>query len=246
MRFKPSILSFILLSLFLQSSFGQGPDPLNTAANISWMKPSEKDMIREINLLRSDPGGYIVYVEEYVGEMMKSPGMIGSGQKTYSLTYKYETINGIEKLVSIDTSWLDAPEDESGAIESLKKGLQSTKPLSILKPDKGIYEAVKKYARDQDQHNWDLVHIDSDGKWPWHRIRENSPSMADGNENIAGRFPEPTVRQIVIQLLIDTGIPGYGHRYNLLDPRWTHIACYDGGLHDGMYRWLQNFGTVSP
>jgi hypothetical protein len=244
MNFKHAKLTFSLFSLFLNCTFSQGSDPLNTAANVSWMKPSEKEMIREINLLRSDPRGYIVYVDEYVAEMMKSPEIIGGGQKTYSLTYKYETVNGIEKLVRIDTSWLETPEDESVAIESLKDDLRFTMPLSILKPDRGIYEAVKKYAMDQDQHNWDLVHIDSEGKWPWDRIRENSPSMADGNENIAGRFPEPTVRQIVIQLLIDTGIPGYGHRYNLLEPHWTHVACYDGGLHDGMYRWLQNFGAA--
>jgi uncharacterized protein YkwD len=66
--------------------------------------------------------------------------------------------------------------------------------------------------------------------------------MADGNENIASRYPEPTPRQVIIQLLIDFGVPGYGHRYNLLDPRWTHVACYEAGLHEGMYRWLQNFG----
>jgi uncharacterized protein YkwD len=43
-----------------------------------------------------------------------------------------------------------------------------------------------------------------------------------GNENIAGNSMEiVTARDIVIQLLVDSGIPGYGHRYNLLDPAWT-------------------------
>ena len=32
-----------------------------------------------------------------------------------------------------------------------------------------------------------------------------------------------TARDIVIQLLVDSGIPGYGHRYNLLDPAWTYL-----------------------
>jgi hypothetical protein len=30
---------------------------------------------------------------------------------------------------------------------------------------------------------------------------------------------------MVLQLLIDAGIPGYGHRYNILDHLWTHVAA---------------------
>ena len=242
MDLKPLIYITVILSCFQLSIQGQKSDPLNTAAYASYMKESEKAMIREINLLRSDPKGYLKYIDEYVAETKIHPEMIGSGQMKYSLTFNYEIVDGEEKLVRIDTVWLDKPEDESEAIESLRKDLSSTGPLSILKPDKGIYEAVKNYAKDQDNNAWKLKHIGSDGSWPWDRIRKYSPDMADGNENIASRFPEPTVRQVIIQLLVDTGIPGYGHRTNLLDPRWTHMACYNAGLKEGMYRWLQNFG----
>jgi len=206
------------------------------------MKDSEKEMIREINLLRSDPAGYVKFIREYAEETKKHPEKISSGQMKYSLTFNYELVDGVEKLKRIDTVWVDKPEDESEAIASLIHDLQKTPPLSILKPDQGIYEAVKNYAKDQDNNAWTLKHIGSDGSWPWDRIRKYSPGMAEGNENIASRFPEPSVRQVIIQLLVDTGIPGYGHRYNLLDPRWTHMACYEAGLREGMYRWLQNFG----
>jgi uncharacterized protein YkwD len=236
--------AYILVLLFALESAAQVADPLNTAADVTYMKESEKAMIREINLLRSDPQGYIRYIDEYVTETKKHPEKIGSGQMKYSLTFNYELVDGVEKLKRIDTVWIDKPEDESEAIASLRQELNSTKPLSILKPDKGIYEAVKSYASDQDAHKWELKHIGSDGSWPWDRIRKFSPDIAEGNENIASRFPEPSVRQIIIQLLVDTGIPGYGHRANLLDPRWTHIACFDAGLKDGMYRWLQNFGQA--
>lgn len=67
--------------------------------------------------------------------------------------------------------------------------------------------------------------------------------MSFGNENIAGKYPEPSPRDVVIQLLIDSGIPGYGHRYNLLDPQWEYGACVSGGMHEGMYWWIQNFGV---
>jgi uncharacterized protein YkwD len=68
--------------------------------------------------------------------------------------------------------------------------------------------------------------------------------MSFGNENIAGRYgyANTTPRDIVLQLLIDSGIPGYGHRYNLLDPQWTFGAC-KFELYNGMQWWIQNFGV---
>jgi uncharacterized protein YkwD len=242
MRISQQLLVLLIFTSSTIYTYGQVNDPLNTAADASYMKASEKAMIREINLFRSNPKGYIKYVEEYILATKNNPEKIGSGQMKYSLTFNYELVDGEEKLKSIDTVWMDKPESDAEAAKSLIKELNSTVPLSILKPDQGIYEAVKNYARDQDNNAWTLRHIGSDGSWPWDRIRKYSPDMIEGNENIASRFPEPTVRQIVIQLLIDTGIPGYGHRAILLDPRWTHVACYDAGLKEGMYRWLQNFG----
>jgi uncharacterized protein YkwD len=241
---KFSLLVAILSSFLVQCSVSQKADPLNTAAQASYLSVTEKEMIREINLLRSDPKGYLVYVDEYVRATEKMPEVIGKGQKNYSLTMYYETVNGVDRLVKVDTVWLDAPESEQEAIASLRKDLASAKPLSILMPDAGLYEAAKKHAQDQDRHEWSLWHVGSDGSMPWDRIKKYSPEMTDGNENIAARNPQGTARQIVIQLLIDTGIPGYGHRYNLLDPRWTHVACYDAGLHVGLYRWMQVFGQM--
>lgn len=232
-------LTILLLNPVLPVS---GQDRLNTAADASYMKPSEKAMIREINLLRSDPKGYLGYVDAYVKENSKGQEAVRPNQKSYTLTFNYELIDGKEKLKSIDTVWFDAKDDEAHAIASLRKELNNLKPLSILRPDKGIYEAASHYAQDENKHGWKLHHQGSDGSWPWDRIKKYSPEMVEGNENIAGRFPEPSIRQIVIILLIDKGIKGYGHRENLLDPRWTHVACYDAGLQDGMYRWVQNFG----
>jgi len=72
----------------------------------------------------------------------------------------------------------------------------------------------------------EIGHQGSDGSWPWDRILKFSPQMITGNENLAGRFPEPTARDIVIQLLIDSGIPDYGHRKTCLilnGPTWHAI-----------------------
>jgi uncharacterized protein YkwD len=235
-----SFIFLILISPFTVSA--QGNERLNTAGNCTYMKVIEKEMIAEINLVRSDPAGYIRYLTYYHDLAKLNLDHFGKGQRSYSLSITYEKINGVGHKKKVDTVWSNEYEEEVLAIESLFRDLRNTLPLSILQPDKGIYEAARKHGLDQDRHNWSLGHMGSDGSWPWERIREYSPGMKDGNENLAGRFPEPTARDIVIQLLIDSGIPEYGHRYNLLDPKWTHVACYTSGLKDEMYQWIQEFG----
>ena len=234
------LILFILLSPF--SGFSQEIATLNTAANCNYMKAIEKEMIAEINLVRSDPSGYIQYLDYYYQLAKLNLSHFGKGKRSYSLSVEYERINGVQRKKKVDTVWSNEYEEEFHAIESLLQDLRNSPPLSILQPDKGIYEAARKHGLDQDRHNWTLGHQGSDGSWPWDRIRKYSPLMITGNENLAGRYPEPTARDIVIQLLIDSGIPEYGHRYNLLDPKWTHVACYTSGLKADMYQWIQEFG----
>jgi len=237
-------VDLIILFLLFCPLFGSAQDTvaLNTARNCSYMKEIEKEMIAEINLVRSDPAGYIKYLNYYYELAKLNLDHFGKGKQNYSLSIQYEKINSAGWKKKVDTVWSNEYEEEVHAIESLLKDLKSSPSLSILEPDKGIYEAARKHGLDQDRHNWSLGHMGSDGSWPWERIRKYSPTMIAGNENLAGRFPEPTARDIVIQLLIDSGIPEYGHRYNLLDPKWTHVACYTSGLKGDMYQWIQEFG----
>lgn len=234
-------LSLFLLFISLRGS-GQGNQNLNTAKDCNYMKEIEREMIAEINLVRSDPSGYIKYLDYYYELAKLNLKHFGKGDRKYSLSVLYEKTNYGQRKKKVDTVWCYEYEEEVHATETLIKDLGSTPPLSILEPDRGIYEAARKHGFDQDRHNWRLGHQGSDGSWPRERILKYSPQMIDGNENLAGRFPEPTARDIVIQLLIDSGIQEYGHRYNLLNPKWTHVACYTSGLRDGMYQWIQDFG----
>ena len=165
----------------------------------------------------------------------------GKGNKNYSLTTTTETKDGKE-IKTIDTTWHYTNVEEVKALTTLVNDLKKLKPLSVLKPDSGIYNAAKKHAKDQHEHEWQLGHTGSDGSHPWDRITTFSPTMAFGNENIAGNSKDPiSAREIVIQLLVDSGIPGYGHRYNLLNPSWTYVGC-KGENFKGMWWWIQDFG----
>jgi uncharacterized protein YkwD len=217
--------------------------PFSIQVQPAGMKPTELEMIAEINKLRGDPSSYLKDVEPLLKDATARLKEYGKGSKNFSVTFTTVYENG-KTVKTTDTTWHYSTEEEVRALTTLVSDLKSLKPLSILKPDNGIYLAAMKHARDQNAHNWNLMHTGSDGSMPWDRIKKFAPRMATGNENLAGRYPAATPRTIVLQLLIDEGIPGYGHRYNLLNPEWTHVACVDGGLHAGMYQWIQNFGKI--
>ncbi len=205
------------------------------------MKLEEREMIYEINRLRSNPKSYLAYIEPLLATAKKVAKNSGKGERNYSLTFTTWTVDGKETK-KIDTTWHYTNEEEVKALTTLVNDLKQLKKLSVLQPDSGIYNAAQKHAKDQDEHEWKLMHTGSDGSDPWDRIKKFSPSMSFGNENIAGRMGmEVNARAFVIQLLIDSGIPGYGHRYNILDPQWTHAACII--TKAGSMDWcIQNFG----
>ena len=206
------------------------------------MMAEEKKMIYEINLVRSNPKAYVQFLQPLLDKAIQTLKDYGRGSENYSLTITTNIIDSKE-VQTTDTTWHYINEEEVKALTSLIDDLNKLSPLSILKQDNGIYNAATKHVNDQKLHDWSLMHTGSDGSQPWDRILKFSPSMSFGNENIAGNSAQiVTARDIVIQLLIDSGIPGYGHRYNLLNPVWTHAGCKHD-LYKGMHWWVQNFGV---
>ena len=243
MTLKSLIIGLIAI-LGIQNLQSQMDQKLNTAAHCHYLSEDEKQMIYEINLVRSQPQVYVKLLKPYLKKAEAELEIYGPGEVRYSVETIYKQQNGQLSVHKKDTHSYYRYEEEIIAIKSLINDLENMQSLSALLPDEGIYKAAKKHARDQDRHGWKLGHYGSDHSMPMERIARYAPDMITGNENIAGRYPEATPREIVILLLIDSGIVGYGHRYNMLNPQWTHIACYSGGLHNGMYRWLQEFGEI--
>lgn len=242
MKYIIILIKFFSISTFL---YGQKIDSLHTAKNATWCTADEKEMIYELNCLRSNPKSYIKYIQPLYDKAKEKLTKEGKGYKNYSISH-ITTYPNNKPLVRIDTTWHYSNEEEEKALVLLLKELNELNPLQILKPDAGIYKAATKHAKDQYAHNWELLHTGSDGSDPWDRITLFSPKMKTGNENIAGATPLQSPRDFVLQLLIDSGIPGYGHRYNMLNPNWTHVACKQSfsKKYGGMAYWIQNFGQI--
>jgi uncharacterized protein YkwD len=184
------------------------------SSEFPYMTIREKDMIDEINLLRGNPSDYVPYVQAYIMSMEKE----------------------IQKDASMASMYL---EEISTAYE-LVKILRVTDPLSILRAHEGVYDAAKIHGEDL-RKNTQFGHVGSDGSYPWDRIVKYAPDLSDGNENLVGGPYE--IRQAVILLLVDSGIPDRGHRKTLLNPHWSFVACRELGQVGTMPNcWIQNFG----
>ncbi len=183
---------------------------INTAAGEAYMTGREKEMIKEINLIRSNPKGYIPIVEKF-REQLKQTDFVDPNQ-----------INM-----------------EMEAVNSLVSELSALEPLSILKPRQVLHNTAKNHGLELKSNNR-TGHNGMNGSWPWDRIQKDDPEAGPSGENLVGGVPG--VRDAVLTLLVDTGIPGYGHRKNLLDPRWEYVGCYEvDQVTDLKHYWVQNF-----
>ena len=130
--------------------------------------------------------------------------------------------------------------EEVATARELIAELEKLQPLSILKPHAGLYQVGVEHGKDIQQQGM-IGHRGSDGTMPWDRVRNNT-DLKDGNENLVGGGE--TVREQVMILLVDSGIPGRGHRKTLLEPKWTHVACHKIGEVGGVPNsWIQVFGN---
>lgn len=131
-------------------------DGIDTARKETYMTEREKDMIKELNLVRSDPKGYVKVIEEYIYKLK---------------TDRYS-----------DASMIGA---EIKTAKELIRELNKTEPMAILQPHKGLYKASKKHG-EEGKKKGSLDHQGSNGDWPWDRGTKYASDLTDSNENLVG------------------------------------------------------------
>ncbi len=147
-----------------------------------------------------------------------------------------------QTLAQEGKAWGGVSYDDYSAGTELLEELRSAKPLNPLLPSECIYLAAKAHGEEEAKRGF-TGHQGTNGSWPWDRILAKCKDMSEGNENLVGGG-KGTPRSSVIQLLVDGGISSRGHRYNTLDPKWTHAACFYAGKVGKMPScWVQNYGA---
>lgn len=166
----------------------------------AYMEPLEREILDELNLLRTDPQAYTKHMEKmlgwYDGKLMRRPGGLPP----------IKTIEGEPALRE--------------AIDAVK----ATKGMGGLRPSKSLSLAAEDHVRDQGPTG-QIGHRGTDGSNSYRRMTRYGTSHGLSGEVIGYGWTD--ARDIVIDLLIDDGIADRGHRINILDPtyRLAGVAC---------------------
>lgn len=200
---------FILLILtisakvFAQSDAEAWPADLNTAKNVTFLTDLEKQVILELNKVRSNPGRF---ADEYMADLVTC------------FSGKLFTYPGQDPVVT--------REGIAPLIECIK-ALKESGSAPILMPVEGLANAAKELVSDQQKHGG-IGHITQKGLTPQKRIEKFGTWDICSAEDITyGSFE---ARQIVIALLIDDGVIERSHRKNILN-KCFHFAGVNYGKH---------------
>lgn len=176
------------------------PDELNTAKGASYLNELEREVIFELNKVRSDPKRYSKeFLEDlytaYKGKVFAYPGQESTLTK-----------------------------EGNGALMECIQVLRNTAPVPILNPAEGLAKASQLLVNDQQFGG--IGHITRKGLTPQNRMEKYGEwNISSGEDITYGNFE---ARQIVISLLIDDGVPDRGHRKNVLNPKSRYVGVSFG------------------
>lgn len=124
---KLIILLILSVSMFCNSQIANSE--CDNARNLSYLSDDEKDMIKEINIVRTNPKSYIPYVKDYLYNTEQLLGGFKNG------SFKSKTPNVELYLL-----------DDVNATKELIYLLEIMEPIGILTPNKDMYKFSKKHV----------------------------------------------------------------------------------------------------
>jgi len=113
------------------------------------------------------------------------------------------------------------------AVESCISALSRAAKVPVLMPELGLSLGAKDHSIDQGKSGR-TGHDGSDRSTPFTRIQRYGKGYTYAGENIA--YGTATGRDIVIQLLVDDGVPSRGHRTNIMNRNFTQTGV-SAGVH---------------
>jgi uncharacterized protein YkwD len=106
-------------------------------------------------------------------------------------------------------------EEGVAALDEAIAFLETVTPVGPLRFNEGLALAARLHAQDIGPRG-SIEHAGADGSRLSVRLNRLGTWQGTVSENISTLEEDP--RQVVIQLLVDDGVPGRGHRHNLFNP----------------------------
>lgn len=174
---------------------------INTVENATYLSEIEKQIVIELNRVRTKPKKYSeLYLEPmrslFRGNILQYPGEIAIRTN--------EGVSALNECISV---------------------LNKTKPMGVLETTEGIHIAAKVHMQDQSNIGG-TGHSGSDGSSPFQRMERYGQWQQTAGENIA--YGQNNAQRIVIGLLVDDGVPSRGHRKNILNTDFGVVGVSHG------------------
>lgn len=175
--------------------------PLECTKNAAPLSNFEASVVEETNLARTQPQMYAKFIEEEFKSMRPD-------SKEYFVA-------GVRML----------SKEGRVAVDEAIRVLKETKPIQALQASPCLCLAARDHARDTGPKGM-TGHSGSDGSTPTTRVSRYTAFPTSAGENVA--YGMNDARRFVIQWLVDDGVPGRGHRINILNPDYSSMGAATG------------------
>ncbi len=165
-------------------------------SDIPYLSGIEKEVVDEYNLARTNPGAY--------AKML-------AGTRKY---YRGSRVEIPGRITLITREGL-------AAVDEAIRFLENASPLAPLHPSQGMSRAAKDHVADTGPGGI-TGHSGRDGSSPFTRMNRYGKWQKTAGENIS--YGPNVARDIVMQLIVDDGVAGRGHRKNIFNPAFTKIG----------------------
>jgi uncharacterized protein YkwD len=192
-------------------------ETVDTTAGAEYLSDREKQVIIEINMVRTIPAEYarsfLVPLRSYYrNKLLRYPGE--------SAILTHEGIRALDECI---------------------EELQTIKPLPSLSPKKGLTLAARDHARDQ-ATTGAIGHTGRDNSTFSGRLNRYGNWDISAGENID--YGQADARRIVTALLIDDGVTSREHRINLLSGSFKFVGVSVGAHKVYRYMCVMDFAGL--